>query len=150
MSIRLTRRAALAGGALMVAELAFRAAWSEAQTGQEFPPATVTPVVPLPVPGRARAVAQSARPRVLLFYAQWCVISQRNRPFVQRFASTYENTINFEQIDIDSPEGHALVVKYQVPFVPTFVVLKSDGTFQNMFFTQQQVSQNAQSFAGVQ
>lgn len=150
MSIRLTRRAALAGGVLMLAELAFRAAWSEAQTGQEFPPATETLVVPLPVPGRARALAQSERPRVLLFYAQWCVISQRNRPFVQRFASTYENTVNFEEIDIDTPDGQALVVKYQVPFVPTFVVLKPDGTFQNMFYTQQQVSQNAQSFTGLQ
>ena len=105
--------------------------------------------MPLPVPGRARAVAQSARPRVLLFFAQWCVISQRNRPFVQRFASTYKDTVNFEEIDIDTPEGQALVVKHQVPFVPTFVVLKSDGTFQNMFYTQQQVSQNAQSSAAL-
>ncbi len=146
MSPRFTRRAFLAGTLLAAAELAFRAASGLADATVPPPDAATEEALdalPLAAPGRS--VAPAERMTVLQFYADWCLLSQRARPFVTRLQEAYRDAVNFQLVDIETPEGRALGDTFQIPFIPTFVVISPAGAPQAMYYSPGEVSRNASS-----
>ncbi|XP_060193759.1 thioredoxin-like protein CXXS1 [Lycium barbarum] len=62
-------------------------------------------------------------PIVAHFAAVWCIPSVAMNPFMEEFASLYQN-ISFLTIDVD--EVKEVASKYEVKAMPTFLLLK-DG-----------------------
>jgi thiol-disulfide isomerase/thioredoxin len=107
--------------------------------------ATATPELPLPPPEmRSLSVPETERRRVLYFYAEWCVLSQRARSYSAQLARAYGELVNYSPVDIDTLEGDAWVRLYQVPFVPVFVVLSPDGQAISMLYSPADMSRNVQ------
>ena len=57
--------------------------------------------------------ADSSKPTVILFYAQWCGYCKTMFPLFQELQAKYKNDVNFFYIDIDSEKGKALSLQYR-------------------------------------
>ena len=56
------------------------------------------------------------------------------QPVVDRLKGDYEGTVEFRLVDADKdPEANALMAKYGAQYVPTFVLLNSDGSVSKQF-----------------
>jgi thioredoxin-like negative regulator of GroEL len=50
-------------------------------------------------------------------------------PVVDRLKTDYEGIVEFRLINVDTdPQGQALMAQYKAQYVPTFVLLMSDGS----------------------
>lgn len=147
----MTRRTFMAATALAAAGLAFRAALRGVAGQGELP---VTPEAEamsldeLPLAEALTEVDPALRRTVLHFYADWCLLSQRAQPFVTRLQAAYLDAVHVEHIDIQTPEGRELGLRYQVPFIPTFVVLDASGAFEVMYYSPAEVSRASASLLG--
>ncbi len=48
---------------------------------------------------------------------------------VDRLKAEYEGTVEFRLVNVDTdPQGQALMTQYRAQYVPTFVLLMSDGS----------------------
>ena len=57
--------------------------------------------------------ADSQKPTVILFYAQWCGYCKQMFPMFQELQAKYKNDVNFFYIDIDSEKGKVLAKQYR-------------------------------------
>jgi thiol-disulfide isomerase/thioredoxin len=57
--------------------------------------------------------ADSKKPTVILFYAQWCGYCKQMFPMFQELQPKYKDRVNFFYIDIDSEKGKALATQYR-------------------------------------
>jgi thiol-disulfide isomerase/thioredoxin len=141
----ISRRALLLASIASVTAVAFRAAAGLAQT----PAPTSLPIEtlpPFPVAGfSARAVNE--QPRVILFYASWCRLCAETDTFALQYAAAYRNIVAFRKIDIETQEGEAWVLRYQVPFVPTYAVERPDGQLDRLLYSQDELLQDAARIA---
>jgi thiol-disulfide isomerase/thioredoxin len=148
MDSGMTRRTFMAATALAAAGLAFRAALRGVAGQGEAP---VTPEAQagtsddLALAEATAAVDPALRRTVLCFIADWCVLSQRALPFVTRMQAAYENAVNVEFIDIETPDGRELGLRHQIPFIPAFVVLDAAGAFDVMYYSPAEVARASAS-----
>lgn len=147
----MTRRAFMAATALAAAGLAFRAAL-RGVAGQGEAPATPEAHADagnaLTLAEATAAIDPAQRRTVLCFVADWCVLSQRALPFVTRMQAAYENAVNVEFVDIETPDGRELGLRHQIPFIPTFVVLDPAGTFEVMYYAPAEVARASATLLG--
>lgn len=144
-SMSISRRTLLVSSIAAVTSVAFKTAASLAQ-----PPApTSVPIEtlpPFPDPGM-RARAASEQPRVILFYASWCRLCAKSDTFALQYAAAYRNIVAFRRIDVDTQEGEAWVLRYQVPFVPTYAVERPDGQLERLLYSPAELLQDAARIA---
>ena len=69
----------------------------------------------------------NSRPKVLKFYADWCVACKQFSPIMETAKAQYEDRIDFQYIDIDDPANKILVEKFAVTNLPTTIYLDKDG-----------------------
>lgn len=60
------------------------------------------------------------------FYASWCGPCKMMHPVVDRVEKMVEGRVNILRLDIDDPANGALVRRYNIMSVPTFILFK-DG-----------------------
>ena len=73
--------------------------------------------------------ADSKKPTVILFYAQWCGYCKKMFPMFQELQPKYKDRVNFFYIDIDSEKGRALATQYRTKQsgVPDTQFYSADG-----------------------
>ena len=75
-------------------------------------------------------VLHAELPVLVDFYADWCGPCKMMAPVVEQFASEYEGKLKVGKCNID--ENMALVQKYQVLNIPTFMIFKDGKLVQTM------------------
>ena len=58
--------------------------------------------------------------KVTLVYAKWCTVCPTVIKLWQDLKSKYD--FEYEQVDVDLPEGQALAAKYSIHGVPTTII----------------------------
>ena len=64
---------------------------------------------------------QTARPKVIEFYASWCEPCRRLQPAMDRVRAEYGTDVEFERVNVDDPASRDIVEKYGVCPIPTVI-----------------------------
>lgn len=75
----------------------------------------------------AAAGALTGRPSVIDFFAVWCVPCKKFEPTFNKVAADFKGKVDFLHVDVDDPKQKALVDKYKVTVMPTFVFRDAAG-----------------------
>lgn len=70
-------------------------------------------------------IVNNDKPAILDFWATWCPHCKRIAPTYAKLADEYDGTLTFGKIDSDEEPG--LTQKFDIEYLPTFVVLDKDG-----------------------
>jgi len=68
----------------------------------------------------------SAKPKVVEFYASWCEPCRIQEPSLERLKHEYGNELDFVRCDVDDPQYAELAKKYDVCLIPTVIFLDSN------------------------
>ena len=71
-------------------------------------------------------VLSTGKPALLDFGAEWCPHCKRIGPSVDKLADEYAAKLSVGKIDTD--EDPAIAMKYNVEYLPTFVLVNPDGS----------------------
>lgn len=93
--------------------------------------------VPLPTEKASAAASPEEQPVGYDFFADWCVPCRETTPIVEAFRA---DGLRIETIDADAPENAALMAKYRIMALPTFVKLLPDGRFTKLVGRQSKES----------
>lgn len=85
--------------------------------------------VPLPAVKVSAAVEDEGPIVGYDFWADWCVPCRDTTPIIEEFKT---GGLRIEAIDADDPANRALMVKYRVGALPTFIRLTPDGSYQKL------------------
>lgn len=67
------------------------------------------------------------KPKVIDFYADWCVPCRALKPILEKTKKKYSNKVEFVALNADDEETQKLMEKYGVSALPTLVFLAPDG-----------------------
>jgi len=71
-------------------------------------------------------IVNSGKPALVDFWATWCPHCKRIAPTVDKVAEAYDGKLVVGKVDTD--EDPAIAQKYEIEYLPTFVLLAADGT----------------------
>lgn len=80
------------------------------------------------------SAAGSVRPQVWVydFTASWCPSCQLLKPVLSKAASRFGGFAYIQPIDVDTPQGQALVAKLGIKGIPTLILMDSRGKTLNV------------------
>lgn len=71
-------------------------------------------------------ILNTGKPAMLDFGAVWCPHCKRIGPSVDKLADEYADKLTVGKVDSD--EDPAIAAKYEVEYLPTFVLINPDGS----------------------
>ncbi|MEM9538158.1 MAG: thioredoxin domain-containing protein [Cyanobacteria bacterium P01_E01_bin.42] len=74
--------------------------------------------------------ANSDRPMVLEFYANWCTTCQGMAPTMEKLEAEFRENVDLVMLDIDDPQWVNMIQEYGVTGVPQFIFLDRDRHLQ--------------------
>jgi thioredoxin 1 len=68
----------------------------------------------------------TAKPKVVEFYASWCEPCRIQEPSLERLKQEYGTELDFVRCDVDDPQYEELAKKYDVCLIPTVIFLDAN------------------------
>lgn len=71
--------------------------------------------------------AETAKPKVLEFYASWCQPCKMLKPLIEKAKTAYGDKVDFVSYNVDDPKTEKLIEDYEVSPIPTLIFLGPDN-----------------------
>lgn len=76
---------------------------------------------------RINELIKAKKPFMIDFYADWCPPCQAMKPILEKLEEKYKGKVEIVRVNVDAPENRALVIKYRIVSIPTFILFNSKG-----------------------
>ncbi len=71
-------------------------------------------------------LGNSKKPAVIKFYASWCGSCKQYEPAFKEVKAAQSTSVNFYEVDVDSPKTKALVREMKISRIPETVFVSAD------------------------